>query len=87
MRCLPEEEVKKLEAVRKEEDKIEKVCERLGCHKLIVGKKAYMDHIYTVHKGEKKLFECSTCQKTFKKKIFLNKHKPIHTGNYPYMCR
>ena len=85
-KCLSKEEIEKLEDIRLEEDKQEKVCERLGCHQLIVGKKAFMTHIYTVHKGEKKVFECSICQKTFKKKVFLNKHKFIHTGNYPFMC-
>jgi len=85
-KVLSKEEIERREEIEQQEDHQEKVCERIGCHQLIIGKKAYMNHIYTVHKGEPVMFECSVCQKTFKKKPMLNQHKYSHTGLSPHLC-
>lgn len=38
------------------------------------------------HRVEKRLFECSTCGKSFRQGMHLTRHQRTHTGEKPYKC-
>ncbi|XP_066238848.1 zinc finger protein 263 isoform X2 [Saccopteryx leptura] len=39
-----------------------------------------------IHKAEKKVFECLTCGKSFRRGMHLTRHQRTHTGEKPYKC-
>ena len=50
-----------------------------------IDKQAEKSHV-TIHTGEVKPFECKNCNKRFKHRSALSRHKIIHTGKAPHEC-
>ena len=55
------------------------------CGIAFIGKHKLKVHILSVH-GNERPFICDVCPKSFKRKLHLEAHKLIHTGEKKYAC-
>lgn len=71
---------------RKEHSDLKQIYECFLCKKIVCSKFYLAYHIQTTHVGGKPKFQCDSCGKTFHRKMLYNRHKTVHTNDFPFSC-